>query len=347
MNAVAEKAGCSRFYCPDRLYSTKFYNAARMAEFDVITMGRSGIDLYAEQVGVPFEEVRTFAAYVGGSPANIAVGTRRLGLLTAILTAVSDDPVGDFITRFLRDEGIDVAYIPRIPGVKSGAVLASIEPPDRFTVVHYRKDCADLRLDRAAVRRTPIHTARMLVVVGTNLSAEPSRDATLFAAETARAHGVPVLFDLDFRPDQWTSREAFAHAVDALLPLAGIVIGTEAEICAAVAGTPGAHDPPANLLARGPNVVVEKRGADGSCVHRADGDRVDVPPFRVAVQNTLGAGDAFAAGFIYGHLEGWDWRRAARLGNACGAMVVSRHGCSAACPTYEEVVSFADRQGGL
>ena len=146
-----------------------------MSAFDVIAIGRSGLDLYAEQVGVPFEQVRSFAAYVGGTPANIAVGARRLGLHTALATAVSDDPVGDCILRFLEDEGLETTYVARKPGKKSGLVLLGMRPPDHFPRVHFRENCADQHLTVDDVAPLPLTDCKMLVVVGTSLTASPGR----------------------------------------------------------------------------------------------------------------------------------------------------------------------------
>src|SRR5579859_3535896 len=171
--------------------------------YDVITMGRSSIDLYSNDIGAPFEDISSFAAYVGGCPTNISVGTRRLGLHSAVLTAVGDDQVGNFILHFLRKEGVETVFIPRKPGKRSSAVVLGIEPPDRFPLTYYRDNCADIQLNINDVRASPIADSRVLLISGTGLSKEPSHSATLFAAEMARRAGTPVALDIDFRPDQW------------------------------------------------------------------------------------------------------------------------------------------------
>src|SRR5215468_6313660 len=171
--------------------------------YDVITMGRSSIDLYANDVGAPFVEITSFAAYIGGCPTNISVGTRRLGLNSALLTGVGADAVGDFILHFLKREGVETRFIPRKPGRRSSAVVLGIEPPDRFPLVFYRDNCADIELTIDDVLATPIATSRCLLISGTGLSKEPSRSATLFAAEQAHQAAVQVVLDIDFRPDQW------------------------------------------------------------------------------------------------------------------------------------------------
>jgi 5-dehydro-2-deoxygluconokinase len=336
--------------------------------YDIVAMGRSSIDLYSNDVGAPFEEITSFAAYVGGCPTNISVGTRRLGLHPALLTAVGEDQVGNFILHFLHSEGVETRFIPRKPGRRSSAVVLGIEPPDRFPLTYYRDNCADIALTIDDALSAPLADCHVLLITGTGLSREPSRGATLFAAETARQSGVPVALDIDYRPDQWDDQRAFGVTLRSALRLVDIVIGTEDEINAAmltdigqvsiaysqisdarVQGDTGAAS--RQLLKLGPRVVVQKRGAAGSSVHLAqdggDTQRVDVPGFPVEVQNILGAGDAFASGFLYGFVKGWDWFRAARLGNACGAILVTKHGCANFMPTYDEVMAFIQEHGGM
>lgn len=332
--------------------------------YDLITMGRSSIDLYANEIGSPFVDIESFAAYVGGSPTNIAVGASRLGLTASVLTAVGDDPVGEFIVHFLEREGVETRFIPTKTGRRSSAVVLGIEPPDRFPLVYYRANCADIELNIDDVLAAPVTEAAVFEFAGTNLSGEPSRSATMFAAETASAAGVTVVFDVDFRPDQWHDPRAFGVAVRAVLPRVDVVLGTQDELHAAtltdVSQMRLTHSQVSDtrvegdtrkavetLLASGPEAVVEKRGAEGARVHLTGGEEIDAPGFPVEVQNILGAGDAFAAGFLYGRVQGWDWRRSARLGNACGAIVVTRHGCANFMPTYDEVTAFVEDRGGL
>lgn len=326
-------------------------------------MGRSSIDLYSNDVGAPFPEITSFAAYVGGSPTNISVGVRRLGLRSALLTGLGADPVGDFVLRFLEQEGVETAYIVRKPGHRTSAVLLGIEPPDRFPLVFYRDNCADIELTIDDVQVLPFGDVAVFQFAGTNLSREPSRSATLFAAERAREAGIRVVLDLDFRPDQWEDPRAFGAAVRSVLHLADVAVGTADEINAAVLLDPAdvrlEHSQVSDarvggdveaaarrLLGLGPAAVVEKRGAEGARVWTSEAP-IEAPGFPVEVQNILGAGDAFAAGFLYGYVHGWDWYRAARLGNACGAVVVTKHGCANFMPTLEEATTLADEHGGL
>ena len=313
--------------------------------FDVLTMGRSSIDLYAHQIGVPMPEVTSFDAYVGGCPTNISVGTKRLGLRSVLLTALGDDQVGDFVLAFLQKEGVETAYIPRKAGRRTSAVIMAIQPPDRFPLTFYREGCADRELTCDDVRRAPVEQSAMVVVTGTGLSHEPSRSATCYAAERAAAAGAEVLVDLDYRPDQWSSRAEFAAAVQRLLAHASLAVGTEEETMAA-GDTDDLPAAIARVLARGPSALVVKRGAHGASIHTPGGGRRDIAPFPIVVLNVLGAGDAFASGLICGLRRGLSLDRAVRMGNATGAIVVTRHGCANFMPTDPEVEDFVRAQGG-
>jgi 5-dehydro-2-deoxygluconokinase len=315
-------------------------------------------------VGAPFVDITSFAAYVGGSPTNISVGGRRLGLKTAILTGLGVDIVGDFILNFLNKEGVDTQFTVRKPGKRSSAVVLGIEPPDKFPLVFYRDNCADIELNIDDVLAAPVADAKVFQFAGTNLSKEPSRSASIFAAEVARQAGTEVVFDVDFRPDQWHDPRAFGVVVRSVLPLVDIVIGTEDEINATMLSDASqmrlthsqlsdtkvqgdSERAVAYMLGKGPKAVVEKIGAKGARIHLPGGEVIDAPGYPVEIYNILGAGDAFGAGFLYGHINGFGWRKAARLGNACGAIVVTKHGCANFMPTHDEVMAFVYARGGL
>ena len=315
-------------------------------EYDLMTMGRSSIDLYANEVGAPFTEIKSFAAYVGGSPTNIAVSARRLGLRTALLNALGEDLVGDFVTNFLKGEGVETKYGVRKRGRRTSAFLLGIEPPDRFPIVPYREGGPDFELNINDVLAAPIPASRAVLLTGSGLARQPSRDATLFAAEQARAHHTPVILDLDFRAELWPDVRAYGVALRSLLPLVDVVLGTSEEVSAAfLSGTTA--EAVERVLAAGPEALVLKRGAENTLVYVRGGEVLEVPTFKVDVLNVLGAGDAFAGGFLYGYLKGWDWYRSARMGNACGAIVVTRHGCANFMPTEDEVFAFIQERGGF
>jgi len=332
--------------------------------YDILAMGRSSIDLYANEVGAPFVDIKSFAAYVGGCPTNISVGSRRLGLRAAVLTAVGVDPVGDFLLNFLNQEGVVTDFVLRKPGRRTSAVILGIEPPDKFPLVYYRDNCADIELTIDDVLQAPIAESRVLLISGTGLSREPSRSSTIFAAEQARAVGTKVFLDLDFRPDQWHDARAYGVTMRSVLRLVDIVIATADEAKAAAvkdradvsvehSQVSGAHvegdldQAIQSVLGAGPEALVLKSGAERTVVYLRGGEAIIAPPFPVEVYNVLGAGDAFASGFIYGYLKGWDWRSAARMGNACGAIVVTRHGCANFMPFESEALAFIEERGGI
>lgn len=336
--------------------------------YDTLHMGRSLIDLYANEVGVPFVDIKSFAAYVGGSPTNISVGARRLGLKTALLTGIGEDPVGDFILNFLDKEGVETKFVLRKPGYRTSAVLLGIEPPDKFPLVYYRENCADMEVTIDDVLAAPVADSKIFQFAGTNLYKEPSRSATMFAAALAQRAGTEVVLDFDFRPDQWHDPRAFGVAVRSVLPLVDIAIGTEDELNAALLFDTGqmslTHSQVSDtkvegdvsqaidtLLSLGPRALLQKLGADGVRVHvkQDDGsvEQIDAAGFPVKVYNILGAGDAFASGFLYGYIKGWGWYKSARLANACGAIVVTKHGCANFMPTMDEIEEFVEGYGGL
>lgn len=339
-------------------------NPTSSRTYDSLHMGRSSIDLYSNDVGAPFPEITSFAAYVGGSPTNISVGGRRLGMKTALLTGLGEDPVGDFIHTFLEKEGVETRFVVRKPGHRTSAVVLGIEPPDKFPLVYYRENCADIEMTIDDVLAAPVADSSVFQFAGTNLSKEPSRSATMFGAELAKQSDTDVIFDLDFRPDQWHDPRAFGVVARSVLHSVDVVIGTYDEINAAMLKDPAqmtiTHSQISDtkvegdveaaietLLSLGPKAVVQKVGALGARVHLADGDVIEAPGFPVEIYNILGAGDAFGAGFLYGYVNDWGWYKSARLGNACGAIVVTKHGCANFMPTYMEVMAFVDERGGF
>ena len=335
-----------------------------MKSYDILTIGRSSLDLYANDIGAAFSDIKSFGAFVGGCPTNISVGVQRLGLQAALLTAIGEDPVGEFLLKFLRNEGVETRFIPRKPNHRTSAVVLGIEPPDRFPLIYYRDNCADIELTIDDVIAAPIAESRAVLISGTGLSKEPSRSATFYAAEEAYYLGKRVFLDLDFRADQWHDPRAFGVVVRSVLPYVDIAIGTEEEVKAATLTDRSqlaiAHSQISNptidgdmvvaiatlLRRRGPAALIVKRGVEGADLHMVTGQVVHAAPFPVEVYNTLGAGDAFASGFIYGVLSGWEWKKAARLGNATGAIVVTRHGCANFMPTMPEVDEFVAERGG-
>lgn len=332
--------------------------------YDLLTYGRSSIDLYSSDIGAPFEEITGFGAFAGGSPLNIATGLARLGGKAALLTGMGEDKVADFLLRFLEEEGVETKFIPRIAGTRTSAVVLGIEPPDRFPLVYYRDNCADSAMTIDHVLAANVAQFRCLEISGTALNKEPSRSAAFFAVEEAVRAEVPVVLDLDFRHDQWHDPRAFGVTTRALLPRVNIAIGTEEEVLATMLTDPSQitikhqqisapeirgdiNQSIEGILGTGIDALIVKRGRDGASIHLPDGTATDVPGFPVEIVNVLGAGDAFATGFIYGLLQGWDHYKSCRMGNACGAIVVTQHGCANFMPTHDELFDFVEKNGGF
>lgn len=333
-------------------------------KYDVITFGRSSIDLYSQNIGAPFNDIKGFDAFVGGSPLNIAVGCARLGINASLLTAVGNDKVGEFILNFLNEEGVNTQYIPVKNGTRSSAVVLGIEPPDKFPLVYYRDNAADSQVDIDDVDKANIPDHKILLINGTAMNVEPSRSATFHATEIAYKNNVDIVLDLDFRADQWHDYRAFGLTVRAVLPKVKIAIGTEEEILAAtlndasqVSITHQQISAPEikgdidasiqRLLSSGIEILIVKRGQHGASIYKNDGTKEDVPGFPVDVLNVLGAGDAFASGFLYGLLQGWNLKKACRMGNASGAQVVTKKGCANFMPTLAESMEFITEKGGF
>lgn len=333
-------------------------------QFDLITFGRSSIDLYSQNIGADFIDIKGFDAFVGGSPLNIAVGARRLGASTTLITALGNDKIGDFILNFLETEKINTEAIHRVENARTSAVVLGIEPPDRFPLVYYRENAADSQVTIDHVITAGIEKYKVLEISGTALNIEPSRSAVFYAVEIASETQTDVVLDIDFRADQWKDIRSFGLMVRALLPKVKIAIGTEEEILAATLQsvdqvrikhqqisapeiTGDINASVQKILKSGPEVLIVKRGAKGASIFHKDGRQEEVPGFPVEILNVLGAGDAFASGFIYGYLQGWDLFKACRLGNASGAWVVQKPGCANDMPYYDELMKFIDSRGGL
>jgi len=331
---------------------------------DLITMGRSSIDLYSQNIGAEFVDIKGFNAFVGGSPLNIAVGARRLGVAATLLTAVGKDKTGDFLLHFLNNEQVNTAFIPRIAYARTSAVVLGIQPPDCFPLVYYRDNAADSELNIDHVIAAEIKNYRMLEISATALNKEPSRSAVFYAVEQAHEHGVTIVLDVDFRADQWQDIRSFGLMVRAILPKVDIAIGTEEEVLAAtlkdISQVSIAHQQISapevsgnldhatqTILETGVKVLLVKNGAKGVTIYQKDKDPENVPGFPVEVLNVLGAGDAFASGFIYGYLQGWDLYKSCRMGNASGAWVVQKPGCANDMPTLEEVTALISSRGGF
>jgi 5-dehydro-2-deoxygluconokinase len=302
---------------------------------DLITMGRVGVDLYPEQIGVPLAEVQTFAKSLGGSPTNVAVAAARLGARAAVITKVGDDPFGPYIRSALREFGVDDAFVGTHPTLRTPVVFCEIFPPDHFPLLFYREPQApDMTIAPSELDLGAIRDARVFWTTGTGLSAEPSRSATLAALET-RGGAAVTIHDLDHRPMFWAddddpgewARRALAHAT--------VAVGNREEVAVAV-GAREPDDAAEALLDLGVELAVVKRGPDGTLARTRE-ERVDVPAVPVEVVCGLGAGDAFGGALVHGLLNDWPLERTIRLANAAGSHVAGRLACADAMPTLDEL----------
>ncbi|MDQ8707314.1 5-dehydro-2-deoxygluconokinase [Streptomyces sp. LHD-70] len=305
--------------------------------YDLITMGRIGVDLYPLQTGVPLSDVGTFGKFLGGSPSNVAVAAARLGRRTAVVTRTGQDPFGTYLRRELRELGVDDRWATPVPELPTPVTFCEIFPPDDFPLYFYRKPKApDLALRAEELDLDAIRRARIFWMTGTGLCEEPSRTATLTAL-AHRAKAATTVFDLDWRPMFWAEgpeaarpyyAEALAHATVAVGNLDECEVAT------------GLREPEAAaraLLAAGVDLAVVKQGPKGVLALDRSGACVEVPPVPVEVVNGLGAGDAFGGALCHGLLAGWPPERTMRYANAAGAIVAGRLACSPAMPYAHEV----------
>jgi 5-dehydro-2-deoxygluconokinase len=306
-----------------------------MVTFDVLTMGRIGVDVYPLQTGVSLREVETFGKYLGGSPTNVAVAAARYGRRSAVISRVGEDPFGAFVHDALAGFGVDDRYVTGVAGLPTPVTFCEIFPPDDFPLYFYRYPKApDLEIHAGELDLDAVRRSRVFWVTGTGLSQEPSRSATLAALEARDKAGITIL-DLDYRPMFWSSREEARRWVQEALAHVTVAVGNQDECETAV----GERDPAAAaaaLRALGVELAVVKQGPKG--VLADDGtSAVEVPPVPVEVVNGLGAGDAFGGALCHGLLAGWELERIMRFGNAAGALVASRLACADAMPEAAEV----------
>ena len=330
-----------------------------MKTLDLITIGRSSVDLYGAQIGGRLEDMRSFDKYIGGSPTNIACGTARLGLKSAVITGVGDEHMGRFIREELAREGVDTRGVKTDPLRLTALVLLGIRDQHRFPLIFYRENCADMGLTVDDIDPDFIRQARAVVATGTHLSNPSVAGATLKALTIARAHGMQTALDIDYRPNLWgvaghgDGESRFVESADvtarlqATLHFFDLIVGTEEEFHIA-GGTTDTLEALRAVRAVSAATLVCKRGAAGAvafpgAIPETLGEGVTGPGFPIEVFNVLGAGDGFMSGLLKGWLDGTDWPTALKYANACGAFAVSRHGCTPAYPSWDELQFFFDR----
>ncbi|WP_427922374.1 5-dehydro-2-deoxygluconokinase [Streptomyces sp. cg40] len=304
--------------------------------YDLITMGRLGVDLYPLQTGVPLPQVTTFGKFLGGSAANVAVAAARLGREVALVSRTGDDPFGTYLHEALRDFGVDDRWVTPVADHPTPVTFCEIFPPDDFPLYFYRQPKApDLEIDAHELDLDAIHGARIFWITGTGLSEEPSRTATL-AALAHRAKSGTTVFDLDWRPMFWKDPSEARPFYEEALRHTTVAVGNLDEVEVAT-GVREPHAAARALLDAGVELAVVKQGPKGVLAVNRDGESAEVPPLPVNVLNGLGAGDAFGGSLCHGLLAGWDLEKIMRHANAAGAIVASRLECSSAMPTVAEV----------
>ncbi len=314
---------------------------ANNSEAEIYTFGRLLVDLYADQLHKPLEEVTSFSKYLGGSAANTAVGLARLGARAGLISRVGPDDFGNYLLQTLQREGVDTSMVAVDPKYPTALAFAAIFPPQDSKVLFYRKPCADTHVTVDDIDFEKALKARIVSIAGTALCESPSREAVLALLEERRRVGMLNVVDVDWRPTLWEDPHAARIYYRMALKLTDVVIANEPEL--EMAGeSPDPETAANNLLALGANHVVAKRGGDGVMLF-GDGGPLRLGRVDVTVVNTLGAGDGFGAAYNYGLLQGWEPERRLRFANAAGAIVVSRHSCSEAMPTLEEVKALLAR----
>ncbi len=303
--------------------------------YDLVTMGRVGVDLYPEQSGVPLADVRTFAKSLGGSPTNVAVGAARYGHRTAVITKVGADGFGDYVRVALRGFGVDDRFVGTDPDLRTPIVFCELLPPESPSILFYREPSApDMRLTPGELDLDAIRDARVFWTTGTGLSGEPSRSATIAALE-ARARAGITVHDLDYRPAFWSSPHEAGEQQRRALDHATVAVGNVEE-CRVAVGDGDAEALAGKLRDLGVDLAIVKLGGEGVLASWAE--TVDrFPPVPVRVVNGLGAGDAFGAAVCHGVLEGWDVPRTIRFANAAGAHVAARLACADEMPDEAQV----------
>ena len=310
--------------------------------FDVLTIGRVGVDLYPLQSGTHLQDVDTFAKFLGGSPTNVAVAAARLGRQVAVITRTGKDPFGTFIHQALRELGVDDRFVSGVDGLPTPITFCEIFPPDSFPLYFYRYPVApDLQIQASEIDLDAVRSASVYWATVTGLSADPSRSAH-FAAWEARGRAPLTILDLDYRPMFWKDAEEARSQVDQALSMVTVAVGNLEE-CEVAVGESDPDRAAEALLDKGIKLAVVKLGPKGVLARTRD-QRVEVEPFPVEVVNGLGAGDAFGGALCHGLLAGWPLDRVLKFASVAGAIVASRLECSTAMPTDHEVEQLMGQQ---
>ena len=312
-------------------------------EIDAIPIGRVAVDFNPVDYFKTLAGSDTFKKYLGGSPANIAVGLARLGKKVGFIGKVSDDRLGDYVTEFFEKEKIDTSNIYRAKnGEKIGLTFTEILSPDESSILMYREGVADLMLEPEEVSEDYIKQAKMIIISGTALSQSPSREAVLKALFFAKKHNTKVLFDVDYRPYSWKNKDEVAIYYSLVAEKSDIVMGSREEFDLMEALIEKNRDDRKTAeywLKKGNKIVVIKHGKKGSTAYTQEG-AYSIKPFPVQALKSFGGGDGYGSAFVYGLLEGYDIMDCLEMGSASASMLVKAHGCSEFMPTPKEIKDF-------
>lgn len=318
-------------------------------EFDLVLMGRVAIDFNPVDYFQTLARSQTFKKYVGGSPANIAVGMARLGKKIGFIARVSDDRFGDYVTEYFENEGIDTSQIRRAEkGEKIGLTFTEILSPDESSILMYRNMAADLSLTAEDVSEDYIARAKALLISGTALCESPSREACLKALQYARNTDTPVIFDIDYRAYNWKNQDETAIYYSMVARDSAVILGSkeEYELTQSLIKK-GLSDEETAALWANAGIVIIKHGKEGSTAYTRDGLHYSIKPFPVKALKSFGGGDGYASAFLYGLMEGFHISKALEYGSASASMLVSSHGCSADMPRAEDIEAFIKKEKEL
>ena len=326
----------------------KYIEFDNSKEFDLILLGRVAVDLNPVDYYCPLNESTTFKRYLGGSPANIAVGLARLGKKCGFFARVSDDQLGTFVTDYFDNEGIDTSHIKRCQnGEKIGLTFTEIKSETESSIVMYRNEAADLKLDVEDIDEDYINRAKAILISGTALAESPSREAALKAVALAKKNGVPIIFDIDYRAYNWKNSDEIAIYYSSVAREADIILGSREEYDLTekfikVGMTD--KETAAYWHSQNAKIVIIKHGKEGSTAYTNDGESYSIKPFPVKLLKSFGGGDGYASAFLYGIFEGWEIIDALEFGSASAAMLVASHACSQDMPSVDAVKEFIKKE---
>ncbi len=326
----------------------KYIEFDNSKQYDLILLGRVAVDLNPVDYYCPLNESTTFKRYLGGSPANIAVGLARLGKKCGFFARVSDDQLGTFVTDFFENEGIDTSHIVRCTnGEKIGLTFTEIKSETESSIVMYRNSAADLKLDVADIDEEYIKQGKAILISGTALAESPSREAALKAVMLAKRNNVPVIFDIDYRSYNWKNADEISIYYAAVAREADIILGSREEYdLTERLIKPGMSDEETSAYWHGQNakIVIIKHGKQGSTAYTNDGESYSIKPFPIKLLKSFGGGDGYASAFLYGLFEGFEIIDALEFGSASASMLVASHACSQDMPTVEQVKEFIKKE---